>query len=106
MKKIIIFYFLLSITLFSCTSSLGKKGEWTAPYKSQFVSDCKMEIQSEQTLLQLDSLTISKICNCVAAKAEERFAPLEMEQEKSQEQMKTISTDCARDILIENLNKN
>lgn len=107
MKKIIIVYFLLlSFILFSCTSSLGKKGEWTATYKEQFVSDCKIEIQSEQTLVQLDSLTISKICNCVAAKAEEKFAPLEMEQENAQEQMKTISTDCARDILIENLNKN
>jgi hypothetical protein len=81
---------------------LGKKGEWNATYKHQFVSNCKTEIQNQKTLVKLDSLIISNICNCVASKAEKEFAPLEMEEENSQTQMKTISTDCARDILIKN----
>ncbi|PIY10777.1 MAG: hypothetical protein COZ18_05375 [Flexibacter sp. CG_4_10_14_3_um_filter_32_15] len=92
--------------LFSCTNSLGKKGAWNATYKQEFLSNCKAEIQKEESLVKIDSLTISKICDCVADKAEKAFAPLEMEEKKSQNQMKTISTDCARDILIENLNKN
>ncbi len=107
MKKYLLFiiHCLLSIVLISC-NSLGKKGEWNATYKQEFVSNCKTEIKNEESLLKLDSITISKICNCVAKKAEKEFEPLKMEEESSQSQMKTISTDCARDILIENLNKN
>lgn len=106
MKKILLICFLFLIFLASCTNNLGKKGAWNATYKQEFESNCKAEIQKEKSLLKIDSLTIYKICNCVAQKAETEFAPLEMEEENSQIQMKTISTDCARDILIENLNKN
>lgn len=96
----------LFVILFSCTNSLGKKGEWNATYKTEFVSNCKAEIQKEESLLKIDSLTISNICDCVASKAEKEFAPLKMEEKNAQTKMKTISTDCARDFLIENLNKN
>lgn len=88
--------------LLSCTSSLGKKGEWNATYKQEFVSNCKAEIQKEKSLVKIDSLTILKICDCVASKAEKEFAPLKMEEEYSQTQMKVISTDCARGILMKN----
>ncbi len=110
LKKLVFIYcslfIILSITLFSCTDNLGKKGKWNADYKQVFLSDCKTEIQKEKSLVKIDTLTISSICKCVADKAEKEFAPLKMEQESSQTQMKIISTDCARDILIENLNKN
>ena len=92
----------LSIILFACTNSLGKKGEWNATYQQEFRSNCKAEINKEKSLVKIDSLIISKICDCIALKAEKEFAPLEMEEDNSQTQMKTISTDCARDILIAN----
>ena len=101
MRKIVIIHFILSIALFSCTNSLGKKGKWDATYKQEFLSNCKTEIQSEETLSKLDSVIVSKICNCVADRAEKEFAPLEMEEKEAQSQMKTISTDCARAILME-----
>ncbi len=106
-KSRLFVYFTFFVVLTSC-NNLGKKGEWNLEYKAKFESDCKVEIKSEneKSLLKLDSLTISKICDCVASKAEKEFAPLDMEKENSQSQMKNISTDCARDILIENLNKN
>ncbi|WP_338763765.1 hypothetical protein WAF17_20380 [Bernardetia sp. ABR2-2B] len=106
-KSVLIIYFMFFIVLVSC-NSLGEKGEWKSEYKVAFKADCKAEInkENEKSVLKLDSLTISNICDCVAAKAEKEFAPLEMEEKKSQSQMKIISTDCARDILIENLNKN
>lgn len=94
------------VILVSCTNGLGKKGEWNATYKAEFVSNCKAEINKEESLLKIDSLVIFKICDCVASKAEKAFEPLKMEDKNAQLQMKTISTDCARDILIENMNKN
>ncbi len=100
MKKILLIYSLLFITLISCTNRLGKKGEWNATYKQQFVSNCKAEINKEKSLVKIDSLIVFNICNCIATKAEKEFAPLDMEEENSQPQMKIISTDCARDILI------
>ncbi|WP_375561121.1 hypothetical protein ACE193_00780 [Bernardetia sp. OM2101] len=104
--RILVFSHLLSLLILTaCTSSLGKKGEWNATYKTEFVSNCKAEIQKEESLLKIDSLTISKICDCVVSKAEKEFAPLKMEEKNALTQMKTISTDCARDILIEKLNK-
>ena len=102
MKKLVLIYSLLFITLISCTNTLGKKGEWNATYKQEFVSNCKTEINKEKSLVKIDSLIISKICECIALKAEQEFAPLKMEEENSQPQMKIISTDCARDILINN----
>ena len=107
-KKHLLFliHSLLFFLLFSCTEGLGEKGKWNVAYKKEFLSSCKAEIQKEKSLIRIDTLTVFKICNCVANKAEKEFAPLEMEQENSQSQMKTISTDCARDMLIENLNKN
>lgn len=106
MKKKILIYFGLLVFSVSCTNSLGKKGAWNTTYKQEFESNCKAEIQKEESLVKIDSLIVTKICDCIANKAEKEFAPLKMEEEKSQTQMKTISTDCARDILIESLNKN
>ncbi len=106
-KTLLLFvHFSLFILSVSCTNSLGKKGKWNEIYKQEFISNCKSEIRKEESLLKLDSLTISTICDCVAFEAEAEFAPLKMEEERSQSQMKIISTDCARDILMEKLNKN
>ena len=100
MEKVFIICILVSTTFISCTNSLGEKGKWNATYTEEFLSNCKAEIGKEESLLKIDSLTVSKICNCVVRKAEKEFAPLEMENEESRSKMKTISTDCARDILM------
>lgn len=104
MKKYLLVFIYLSlfVSFISCTNSLGKKGEWNATYKQEFVSNCKAEINKEKSLIKIDSLIVFTICDCIAEKAEKEFAPLDMEEENSQPQMKIISTDCARDILIKN----
>ena len=70
LKKILLIYSLLFITLISCTNSLGKKGEWNATYKQEFVSNCKTEINKEKSLVKIDSLIVFNICSCIAEKAE------------------------------------
>lgn len=99
---LLLIYCSLSIILIACSNSLGKKGEWNATYKQEFQSNCKAEMDKEKSLVKIDSIIILKICNCVTEKVEKEFKPLEMEDEESQTQMKIISTDCARDILLEN----
>ncbi|AFM05508.1 hypothetical protein Fleli_3176 [Bernardetia litoralis DSM 6794] len=103
-KYLLLIYFLFISLLASCTSSLGKKGEWNATYRQEFVSNCKAETQAQKSLVKIDSITVSKICDCVAQKAEKEFAPLETEAVKSQTQIKNISTDCANEILMDILN--
>ncbi len=102
-KYLFIFsYFLVIVFLVSCTNKLGTKENWNKTYKKEFIANCKAEIKNEESLLKIDSLTIANICGCIASKAEKEFEPLKMEEQDAQPQMKIISTDCAREILIKN----